>query len=148
MKWNERKEKRIFDEQQKERRKFYLSCGMTEDEISVLEDEEREQFNRRRNETRFGFETGPQYYVDEEGEEKEIDSQALSYTEDICEDDPFQYGFKDNRLNKIVAQADETDMEILRLLSKGLNQRETGETLGLSQQVVSYRIKRFRKRLK
>ena len=147
MKWNERKERRIFDEQQKRRRSIYLSCGLTEAQIDDLEDKERELFNRRRSETRFGFASVPQYYVDEEGEEKEIDHPAMSYTEDICEDDPFQYGFNDERLNQIVQYADETDLIILHLLSEGLTKTAAGRALDISQQAVSKRIKKLLKKI-
>ena len=122
-----------------------MAYGMTEDEISILEDEELERFNRRRNETRHGFESVPLYYIDEEGEEAELDHPALSYTEDICEDDPFQYGFNDDRLNKIVQNADETDLKILRLISEGLTMREIGPFIGISHVAVSKRVRKMLK---
>lgn len=148
MKWNNRIEESKFRKAQKLEKEALIRQGMTEEQISSFQEDAHEDHLRRRNEIENGFEIIPYTQENQNGEEYIPDDPALLYEEDICEDDPFQYGFNDERLNKIVAKADETDLAILRLLSEGLNQRETGEALGLSQQVVSYRIKRFKKRLK
>lgn len=147
MSWNNSVETKKFERRMKKLKEYWRECGMTEDQIEILDEDEREAFRARRRKAEYGQEV-PLWVEDEDGFLHESDPKAMSYEEDICEEDPFQYGFNDERLNKIVAEADETDMAILRLLSEGLNQRETGEALGLSQQFVSYRIKRFKKRLK
>lgn len=147
MSWNNSIETKKYERRLKKLKEYWRECGMTEDQIEILEEDERNAFHARRRKAEYGQEI-PLWVEDEDGFLHESDPKAMSYEEDLCEEDPFQYGFNDERLNKIVAKADETDMAILRLLSEGLNQRETGEALGLSQQFVSYRIKRFKKRLK
>jgi len=148
MKWNSRKEDAIFNKIQDEMEKRFKKAGMDDEQIASLREDEHQELLKRRNQAANDYEEVLYTQVRSDGTEYIMDDPALQYEEDICEDDPFQYGFNDERLNKIVAKADVTDMEILRLLSKGLNQRETGDALGLSQQFVSYRIKRFKKRLK
>ena len=147
MSWNNGKETKIFEKRLGELIEEWKEYGLSEDQIQLIVETEKEEFLSRRRREENGQEA-PLWVEDEDEFIHEVDPISLSYEEVICEDDPFQYGFNDERLNKIVAKADETDMAILRLLSEGLNQRETGEALGLSQQFVSYRIKRFKKRLK
>ena len=61
-------------------------------------------------------------------------------------EDPFEYGFADERLNKIWQNlTDENDRIIFMMLSKGRSQEEIGAAVGMSQKGVSKRIARMKK---
>ena len=144
MSWNNGKETKIFEKRLGELIEEWKEYGLSEDQIQLIVESEKEEFLSRRRREENGQEA-PLWVEDEDEFIHEVDPISLSYEEDICEDDPFQYGFKNECLNKLVAQAGETDLNILRLLSKGLSQAEVARTLGLSHQFVSYRVKRFKK---
>lgn len=147
MKWNNRIEESKFRKVQEIEKKALIRLGMTEEEISDFQEDAHEKHLRRRNEVENGFEIVPYFQVNQDGDEYIPDDPALQYEEDICEEDPFQYGFNDERLNQIVQHADETDLKILRMLSEGLTKTAAGKALDISQQAVSKRIKKLLKKI-
>ena len=48
---------------------------------------------------------------------------------------------------ELLARLDDTDRRIIELIARGMLQREAGAQIGLSQQAVSKRLKKIRKRL-
>ena len=142
--WNNRKEEYMFRKDQEKRIKEYRKLGMTDEQIRVMEEPEENAFIEKRKKERAGYEEIQLTVTDENGFEHEIDPMALSYEEDFCSD-PFEYGFDDPRLNKIWANADETDRKILRLLGDGKKQSEIARALHLSEKAISKRVDKYRK---
>ena len=146
MSWNNGKETKIFEKRLGELIEEWKEYGLSEDQIQLIEEAEKEEFLSRRRREENGQEA-PLWVEDEDEFIHEVDPISLSYEEDICEDDPFQYGFNDERLNQIVQIADETDLKILRMLSEGLTKTAAGRALDISQQAVSKRIKKLLKKI-
>ena len=145
MKWNNRIEESKFRKAQEFEKAALIRQGMTEEQISSFQELAHKAHLRKRNEVEHGFEIVSFTQADQDDEKYIPDDPNFQYEEDICEDDPFQYGFKYERLNKLVAQANKIDLNILRLLSEGLSQTEVARALNLSHQFVSYRVIRFKK---
>lgn len=142
--WDNRKETYKLTKQLEQQRKDLLKKGMPEAKIDELEKLAWKDFYRRKYLEEGDFTVVPLTVMGEDGYEHEIDPVAMSYEEDFCSD-PFEYGFDDPRLNKIWANADETDKKILRLLAEELSQPQIAEKLGITQQAVSKRIAKFKK---
>lgn len=147
MKWNSRKEDAIFNKNQDALEKQFREAGMNDEQIASLREDEHQKLLKRRNQATNDYEEVLYTQIRPDGTEYILDDPALRYEEDICEDDPFQYGFNDNRLNQIVQIADETDLKILRMLSEGLTKTAAGRALDISQQAVSKRIKKLLKKI-
>ena len=128
MKWNSRKEDAIFNKTQDELEKRFREAGMSDEQITLLREVDRQELLKRRNQATNDFEEVLYTQIRPDGSEYIMEDPALQYAEDICEEDPFRFGFIDKHLNKIVAQADETDLIILRLLSEGLTKTAAGRT--------------------
>ena len=146
MKWNNRIEQgKLKKEQSLESTKYRLA-GMTEEQIFAIQEYDRQRLLRKRRETENGFEETTYIQVQPDGTEYIIGHPAMQNEENIIAEKPFHYGFSDDRLNKILSRADETDLEILCLLSKGFNQSEISIRLGLNQSNISRRIKKMAKK--
>lgn len=52
MKWNDGKERALFEKEQAQKRKEYLAAGMTEKQIQVLRSYDEDWYRSRRREAR------------------------------------------------------------------------------------------------
>jgi len=141
--WDNRKETYKLTKQLEQQRKDLLKKGMPEAKIAELEKSAWKDFYRRKYLEEGDFTVVPLTVMGEDGFEHEIDPVAMSYEEDFCSD-PFEYGFDDPRLNKIWANADETDKKILRMLGDGRKQSEIARALNLSEKAISKRVAKYR----
>lgn len=141
--WDNRKETYKLTKQLEQQRKDLLKKGMPEAKIAELEKSAWKDFYRRKYLEEGDFTVVPLTVMGEDGFEHEIDPVAMSYEEDFCSD-PFEYGFDDPRLNKIWANADETDKKILRMLGDGKKQSEIARALNLSEKAISKRVAKYR----
>ncbi len=141
--WDNRKETYKLTKQLEQQRKDLLKKGMPEAKIAELEKSAWKDFYRRKYLEEGDFTVVPLTVMGEDGFEHEIDPVAMSYEEDFCSD-PFEYGFDDPRLNKIRANADETDKKILRMLGDGRKQSEIARALNLSEKAISKRVAKYR----
>ena len=141
--WDNRKETYKLTKQLEQQRKDLLKKGMPEAKIAELEKSAWNDFYRRKYLEKGDFTVVPLTVMGEDGFEHEIDPVAMSYEEDFCSD-PFEYGFDDPRLNKIRANADETDKKILRMLGDGRKQSEIARALNLSEKAISKRVAKYR----
>ena len=141
--WDNRKETYKLTKQLEQQRKELLKKGMPEAKIAELEKSAWKDFYRRKYLEEGDFTVVPLTVMGEDGFEHEIDPVAMSYEEDFCSD-PFEYGFDDPRLNKIWANADETDKKILRMLGDGKKQSEIARALNLSEKAISKRVAKYR----
>ncbi len=147
MKWNSRAEDAKFENNQKTLETFYRSAGMTEEQIAEMREYDKAEQRRRRNEAGSGFETVPLYRTDAEGNEVPLCHPALTVTEDCCRENPLEFGFCDDRLNRIVALADPVDLQILLFLSRGYGMREMEREIGISHVAVSRRVQAMKKKI-
>lgn len=141
--WDNRKETYKLTKQLEQQRKDLLKKGMPKAKIDELEKSAWKDFYRRKYLEDADITVVPLTVMGEDGFEHEIDSVAMSYEEDFCSD-PFEYGFDDPRLNKIWANADETDKKILRMLGDGRKQSEIARALNLSEKAISKRVAKYR----
>lgn len=141
--WDNRKETYKLTKQLEQQRKDLLKKGMPEAKIAELEKSAWKDFYRRKYLEEGDFTVVPLTVMGEDGFEHKIDPVAMSYEEDFCSD-PFEYGFDDPRLNKIWANADETDKKILRMLGDGRKQSEIARALNLSEKAISKRVAKYR----
>lgn len=116
----------------------YREAGMCCEQINAMEELEIQQFNQFVAVRRNTVTVPPADFWCVAPESVHMDS----YFEDIEEYmDELLEGIRPGLSVKLIQQ----DKEILKNFYYGKNQRETAEILGLSQQTVSYRLKRIKK---
>lgn len=144
MSFNYRKEEHALNKRLEKQRRFFKNNGMSDEQIAAVEELEWDEFRYRRNQESVAI-TVPLMTTHEDGSECETDPTVMSYTDEHFTD-PFKFGFEDERLRRIVASADETDLLILRMLSDGYRQSQIAKELKISEKAVSKRVARFRKK--
>lgn len=141
MGFNYRKERKKFEEEMAENEKRYRSAGMSDSQIHAMREYEEEIFRRERV---YGIHT-----VFEESKEYpgliELEKSNDSYFQELS-------ASLDNLLDNLVPGLSESlsvkDKEVLLLLSRGLNQQEAANLLGVSQQAISKHMKKIKLFLK
>ena len=143
MSWNNRKETRIFEAQQKKLQQYYIDNGMTQEQINAMLAYDKRQWLNLRNQKEHDFEIIPFPEI-ESINPTGSDSAKLMYKID-SDLDPFVFGFDDPRLNAIWKESDEINKQIMRFLAEGKTQDEISKIVGISQKGVSKRIQKMRK---
>ena len=135
MSFNYRKEEYALNKRLEKQRRFFKENGMSDEQIAAVEELEWDEFRYRRNQESVAI-TVPLMTTHEDGSECETDPTVMSYTDEHFTD-TFKFGFEDERLRRIVASADETDLLILRMLSDGYRQSQIAKELKISEKAVS-----------
>lgn len=141
MGFNYRRERKKFEKEMAENEKRYRAAGMSEHQISTMREYEEEMFRRERV---YGIHT-----IFEESKEYpgliELEESNDSYFQDLS-------ASLDSLLDNLVSGLSESlsvkDKEVLLLLSRGLNQQEAANLLGVSQQAISKHMKKIKLFLK
>ena len=152
MAWNNGKETKIFEAQQRKLRVIYLANGMTEEQIEALYQFDLKEFNARRREAehtqRLDFDS-----ID--FDDKETDNplfekflEVLSVTDEYMSEDRF--GWVEEIENpKIVKAINKLSAEQKELLTQwvidDLTQEQMAENFGVRQGTISKRIEALKK---
>ena len=151
MKWNDGKERAFFENEKAQERREYLAAGMTEEQIQGLRKFDEEWYRSRRREAMHTQRLNVTAF-----EEDEVDTEAqtpllkkflhsFSVEDKHFENDHFGWigEIEDDKLYEVINPLSEADKEILTMLIKGFNQTWIAEQLGVSQQAISKKIKKF-----
>ena len=152
MKWNNGAEQIKFKREQKRLRKRYKEAGMTEEAIETMYQFDCEWYKSRRREAlhtqKMNIET-----FDEEGDVEGKNPLYKKFLQNFCVRDKYwETGAHDwiedienENLYEELKNLSEEDKEVLReYVFMGLKQKEISEGLGISQQAISKKIKKFR----
>lgn len=152
MSWNNGYERKKFMEKMKKQAEEYRAAGMTEEQIQAMYEFDLAQFNCDRKYYRYtqeyeasSFEEG----VDDSDNallNRNADAFSVSYEERFFADsDPFEIGFEDERLNRIVQMFNNhRDRRILKMLSEGITEAQIAIELGVTNQAISKRVQKFK----
>ena len=150
MEWHDGTERRRFEREQAELRKQYLAAGMTEEQIQALYAFDREWYKSRRREAvhtqRLDIQTSEDEDINKDNPLYKKFFEKLAVEDNHA--DYSRYGWIDELENEELAKAvnalSDTDKELLTMLINGFTQSEIGAEMGVSQQSVSKRIKKFK----
>ncbi len=151
MAWNDGKERKTFEAEQKRLRKIYLEHGMTEEAIQALYEFDKEQYNARR---RNAIHTQRLDFDSIEFDDKETDNPLFEkFLEFLSTEDEFvpegRFGWietiENHRLAKGLKQLKESDLEVLtQMYFEGYSQREVAINLGVTEANISKKIRRIK----
>lgn len=151
MAWNDGKERKTFEAEQKRLRKIYLEHGMTEEAIQALYEFDKEQYNARR---RNAIHTQRLDFDSIEFDDKETDNPLFEkFLEFLSTEDEFvpegRFGWietiENHRLAKGLKQLKESDLEVLtQMYFEGYSQREVASNLGVTEANISKKIRRIK----
>ena len=152
MSWNNGYERKKFMARMKKQAEEYRAAGMTEEQIQAMYEYDLDVFRSDRN----YYEHTQEYEASsfEEGVDDSDNALLDRYADQFsvsCEDryfdgsDPFVIGFDDERLNAIVKKFNNPrDIRILKMLSEGVTEAQIAVELGVTNQAISKRVKKFR----
>lgn len=157
MKWNDGKERALFEKEQAQKRKEYLAAGMTEEQIQVLRSYDEDWYRSRRREARHTQRLNITAFDEDDSddeaqnpllkkflhsfsvEDKHFESERFGWIEEI----------EDKRLYKAINSLSDVDKEILTmLLYDGLKQKDIAEQRGVKKSAISRKISRLKNFLK
>ena len=151
MAWNDGKERKTFEAEQKRLRKIYLEHGLTEEAIQALYEFDKEQYNARR---RNAIHTQRLDFDSIEFDDKETDNPLFEkFLEFLSTEDEFvpegRFGWietiENHRLAKGLKQLKESDLEVLtQMYFEGYSQREVAINLGVTEANISKKIRRIK----
>ena len=152
MKWNNSQKRLAFERDQAELRKEYLKAGMSEEQIQVLHDFDRQWHNSCRRETEHTQKFNNSTFFDDD--EKESNSPLyksflhnFATTDKHWNEGRFDWieQIENRELYKVLSNMSEEDIEILtEVLFDGFNQTEIAAHLNISQQAISKKFKKFK----
>ena len=157
MSWNDGFERRIFKEKIKKQTEYYRSLGMSEEQISAINEFDREEFLSDR---RYRMHTQPLdvsvFYEDDLDESDNAllmrFRETLSITIEDCGDAPRHWWVE--QLESVVLAAavkslPEDDIELLTMIAHdGMTHSEIAVIMGVSRQAVTDRLARIRNHIK
>lgn len=151
MKWNNGQERALFEKEQEKLRKEYLAAGMTEEQIQNLRSRDEDWYRSRRREAKHTQELDITAFDEDDCEESQNPLLKKFLHNFSVEDKYFEterFGWieeiTNKQLYKTVVSLSAKDKQILTLLVfDGFNQTEIAEQLGVSQQAISKKIKKF-----
>ena len=151
MAWNNGKERRKFEAQQKRLRKIYLEHGMSEEQIQALYEFDKKEFNAQRvhltHTQTFDLEA-----MEGDGDEGQNPLYAkfldvIAVNEEYIPQDRFGWieTIENLRLIKALKQLKQSDLEILtQMYFEGYSQREVAINLGVTEANISKKIRRIK----
>lgn len=152
MKWNDGKERALFEREQAQKRKEYLAAGMTEEQIQILRNCDEDWYRSRRREARHTQRLNITAFDEDDGDDETKNPllkkflHSFSVEDKHWENERFAWieEITNKQLYKAVISLSAKDKQILTLLVfDGFNQTEIAEQLGVSQQAISKKIKKF-----
>ena len=152
MEWNDGRERALFEKEQARKREEYLAAGMTEEQIQVLRSCDEEWYRSRRREARHTQRLNITAFDEDDGDDETKNPllkkflHSFSVEDKHWENERFAWleEIVDKQLYQAVISLSEKDKQILTLLVfDGFNQTEIAEQLGVSQQAISKKIKKF-----
>ena len=157
MKWNNGKERALFEKEQAKLRKEYLAAGMTEEQIQTMYDFDKAYLNlcqkearhtQRLNITAFDEDDG-----DDEGKNPLLKKffHSFSVEDKYWENDRFGWieQIVDRKLYEAVSSLSDSDKEILTmLLYGGYKQKNIAQHRGVKKAAISRKIGRLKNFLK
>jgi len=138
MSWNNARETNKFRNEQRRLIEMYIKNGMTEEQIEEMYLYDKEEFNRERNINEHMNFVFIDPIVSEESNGDVSLEQILSPYYD--EYNPFEFGFKCEKLNMLTDILKGIDFEIFRLLFEEYKQVEIANLLGVDQSTISRKI--------
>lgn len=157
MKWNDGKERALFEKEQAQKQKEYLAAGMTEEQIQVLRSYDEEWYRSRRREARHTQRLNITAFDEDDNNDEAQNPLLKKFLHSFSvEDKHFEldrFGWIEQIENKSLYQAikalSEMEKEILtELLYDGFTQEEIAQNFGRNQSSISRRIARLKKILK
>lgn len=157
MKWNDGKERALFEREQAQKRKEYLALGMTEEQIQVLRSYDEEWYRSRRREALHTQRLNITAFDEDDGDDETKNPLLKKFLHSFSvEDKHFEnnrFGWieqiEDKSLYKTVKALSEMEKEILtELLYDGFTQEEIAQNFVRNQSSISRRIARLKKILK
>lgn len=134
MKWNNRGERRKFEECQAKLKEEYMIAGMTYEQIKEMYEYDLAEFNGRRRETEHT------QYIEDTEDEKLIASPDTYYSRYAWIDE-----IEDEILAKDIKKLSSGDVDLLtEYLFEGYSLTEIAEKKGVSQQAVSKKFKKIK----
>lgn len=157
MKWNDGKERALFEKEQAQKRKEYLAAGMTEEQIQVLRSYDEDWYRSRRREARHTQRLNITAFDEDDSDDEAQNPLLKKFLHSFSvEDKHFEserFGWieqiENKSLYKAVKSLSEMEKEILtELLYDGFTQEEIAQNFGRNQSSISRRIARLKKILK
>lgn len=152
MKWNDGKERALFEREQAQKRKEYLALGMTEEQIQILRSCDEDWYRSRRREAQHTQRLNITAFDEDDGDDETKNPllkkflHSFSVEDKHWENERFAWieEITNKQLYKVVISLSAKDKQILTLLVfDGFNQTEIAEQIGVSQQAISKKIKKF-----
>ena len=143
MSWNNKAETEKWKTDQKRKMEMYLEANMSKESIQKIEEYDLQIFRKERaiNENMEIF--FPFSYDENDPQFRKAEAEVTSAME--AASDPFQYGFQNDRLNRIWQTGDEMDKQILKCLSMDMSLTEIANALQVSKTAISKRISDYKK---
>lgn len=152
MEWNNGKERALFKKEQAKLRKEYLAAGLTEEQIQKLRSYDEDWYRNRRREALHTQRLNITAFDEDDGDEDTQNPLLKKFLHNFSVEDKYFEGerfgwieeIEDEQLYKVISSLAERDKKILTyLLYDSLTQTEIAEQLGVSQQSISKRIKKY-----
>ena len=149
MEWNNGKERALFEKEQAQKRKEYLAAGMTEEQIQSLRSFDEDWYRKRRREARHTQRLNITAFDGDDETQNPLLKKFLhnfSVEDKHWENDRFDWieQIENKQLYKAIKSLSDRDKEILSLLiNDGFNETQAAKQLGVSQQAISKKIKKF-----
>ena len=149
MEWNNGKERALFEKEQAQKRKEYLAAGMTEEQIQSLRSFDEDWYRKRRREARHTQRLNITAFDEDDETQNPLLKKFLhnfSVEDKHWENDRFDWieQIENKQLYKAIKSLSDRDKEILSLLiNDGFNETQAAKQLGVSQQAISKKIKKF-----
>ena len=135
MEWNNGKERALFEKEQAQKRKEYLAAGMTEEQIQSLRSFDEDWYRKRRREARHTQRLNITAFDEDDGDDETQNPLLKKFLHNFSVED---------KLYKAIKSLSDRDKEILSLLiNDGFNETQAAKQLGVSQQAISKKIKKF-----
>ena len=142
MSWNNGVETNRFRNEQRRLKEMYIKEGMTEEQMEEIYVYDKEGFNHERNINEHMNFVSIDPIVSEDGNgDVSIEQIVIPYYD---EHDPFEFGFKCEKLNMLAYMLKGIDYEIFRLLFEEYKQEKIANLLDLDQSTISRKIAKMK----
>lgn len=153
MEWNNGRERALFEREQAQKRKEYLAAGMTEEQIEILRNYDEEWYRSCRREAEHTQRLNVSVFDEDDGDDESQNPLIKKFLHSFTIEDKYwendRFGWveeiESENLYITIKALSERDKEILTLLiCDGFNATQVATRLGVRQQSISKRIKKFR----
>ena len=152
MEWNNAREYAQFKKEQEKLREEYLAAGMKEEQIKAMYKYDLKYLNLRQREARHTQELDISAFDDEGDDEAKNPLykkflHCFSKEDKHWEDEHFGWieEIENENMYRFLQSMSESDKKIMTLLLDGYTQTEIASQIGVTQQAISKRLKKFQK---